>query len=64
MQGFMSLLGIQDLKKMKKEWAQSGALLRLHNRMRREKTLERLMEQVQTTEEMVDRNQLQSDNVL
>jgi len=64
MQGFMSLLGIQDLKKMKKEWAQSGALLRLHNRMRREKTLESLMEQVQTTEEMVDRDQLQTDNVL
>ncbi len=64
MQGFMSLLGIQDLKKMKKEWAQSGALLRLHNRMRREKTLESLMEQVQTTEEMVDRDQMQPDNVL
>lgn len=64
MQGFMSLLGIQDLKKMKKEWTKSGALLRLHNRMRREKTLESLMEQVQTTEEMVDRDQLQSDNVL
>ena len=64
LQGFMSLLQIKDLKKMKQEWAQSGALLRLHNRMRRERTLERLMEQVQLKEEMVDRSEIRKDNVL
>lgn len=64
LQGFMSLLQIKDLKKMKQEWAQSGALLRLHNRMRRERTLERLMEQVQIKEEMVDRSEIKKDNIL
>lgn len=64
LQGFMSLLQIKDLKKMKQEWAQSGALLRLHNRMRRERTLERLMEQVQLKEEMVDRSEIRKDNIL
>ncbi|CAI2717153.1 trigger factor [Nitrospina watsonii] len=59
---FMSLLQIKDLKKIKQDWAQSGALLRLHNRMRREKTLEQLMEQVQLQEEMVDSTDIKKDN--
>ncbi|CCQ89595.1 putative Trigger factor [Nitrospina gracilis 3/211] len=62
LQVFMSLLQIKDLKKMKQEWAQSGALLRLHNRMRRDRTLEKLLDQVQLQEEMVDSADLKKDN--
>jgi trigger factor len=51
-----------DLKKLKKEWAQSGALLRLHSRIRREKTLDQLIDQMKVTEEMVDRDKLKVDN--
>lgn len=63
MQGFASLMGGQgDMKKMKKEWAESGALLRLHTRMRREKILDKMMDQVQLKEEMVDRETVNPDN--
>jgi len=51
-----------DLKKLKKEWSESGALLRLHSRMRREKTLDQLIDQVKVTEEMVDRSELEVNN--
>ena len=61
MAGFAQILG-SDLKKMKQEWAQSGTLLRLHSRMRREKTLDQLIDQVKVTEEMVDRSQLGVNN--
>lgn len=61
MAGIAQILG-HDLKKIKKEWAQSGALLRLHSRMRREKTLDQLIEQIKVTEEMVDRSQLEVNN--
>ncbi len=59
---FMSMLGGGDLKQMKKEWSQSGALMRLHSRMRREKTLDELFDKVQVNEETVDRDQIKSDN--
>ena len=61
MAGFAQIMG-SDVKKLKKEWAASGALLRLHSRMRREKTLDRLIEQVKVTEEMVDRSALEVNN--
>lgn len=61
MAGFAQILG-SDLQKMKQEWAQSGTLLRLHSRMRREKTLDQLIDQVKVTEEMVDRSQLEVNN--
>jgi trigger factor len=37
-------------------------LLRLHSRMRREKTLDQLIDQVKVTEEMVDRSELEVNN--
>jgi trigger factor len=58
---FAQMMG-SDLKKLKKEWAESGALLRLHSRMRREKTLDQLIDQVKVTEEMVDRSALEVNN--
>ncbi len=61
LKAFAQLLG-GDLKKLKKEWAESGALLRLHSRMRRERTLDQVIDQVKVTEEMVDRSELTSDN--
>ncbi len=61
MAGFAQIMG-SDLKKMKQEWAQSGALLRLHSRMRREKTLDQVIDRVKVTEEMVDRSQLEVNN--
>jgi trigger factor len=61
MTSFAQIMG-SDLKKLKKEWAESGALLRLHSRMRREKTLDQLIDQVKVTEEMVDRSELEVNN--
>jgi len=58
---FAQILG-GDLKKMKKEWGQSGALLRLHSRIRREKTLDQLIDRVKVTEETVDRDKLKVNN--
>lgn len=61
-QGFLNLMGGGDLEKTKQEWAQSGALLRLHTRLRREKSLDALFEKVTVKEEMVDRDTLKVDN--
>ena len=58
---FSQIMG-SDLKKLKREWAESGALLRLHSRMRREKTLDQLIDRVKVTEEMVDRSELEVNN--
>ena len=62
LKNFMSLMGGGDFKKIKKEWADSGALVRLHSRMRRERTLDHVIEQVTLKEEMVDRNEITTDN--
>lgn len=61
MTSFAQIMG-SDLKKLKKEWSESGALLRLHSRMRREITLDQLIDQVKVTEEMVDRSELEVNN--
>lgn len=61
MTSFAQMMG-SDLKKLKKEWSESGALLRLHSRMRREKTLDELIDKVKVTEEMVDRSELEVNN--
>ncbi len=61
-QGFLNLMGGGDLEKTKKDWAQSGALMRLHTRLRREKTLDALFEKITVKEEMVDREALKEDN--
>ncbi len=61
MTSFAQMMG-SNLKKLKKEWSESGALLRLHSRMRREKTLDELIDQVKVTEEMVDRSELEVNN--
>ncbi|MDH5457646.1 MAG: trigger factor [Nitrospinota bacterium] len=61
MTSFAQMMG-SDVKKLKKEWSESGALLRLHSRMRREKTLDQLIDKVKVTEEMVDRSELEVNN--
>ncbi len=61
MTSFAQIMG-SNVKKLKKEWSESGALLRLHSRMRREKTLDQLIDQVKVTEEMVDRSELEVNN--
>ncbi len=61
-QNLAALMGGGDFSKMKKQLTESGALSRLHTRMRREKTLEKLVEQVKVNEEMVDRNTIIQDN--
>ncbi|MEE2987863.1 MAG: trigger factor [Nitrospinota bacterium] len=59
---FVRLLGGGDAKKMKKEWDKNGTLTRLHNRMRRDKTLESLLDKVTIKEEIVDRKEIITDN--
>jgi trigger factor len=59
---FMKMLGGGDIEKIKKEWEKSGVLAKLHNRMRKEKTLEAALKQVKVHEEMVDRKELIADN--
>ena len=59
---FIKMLGGGDAKKMKAEWQKSGVLTKLHNRMRREKTLEAVLDRIQVKEEMVDRKELIADN--
>jgi trigger factor len=59
---FMKILGGGDIKKIKKEWEKSGVLAKLHNRMRKEKTLEAALDQITVHEEMVDRKELIADN--
>ena len=59
---FVRLLGGGDAKKKKKEWAKNGTLTRLHNRMRRDKTLESLLDKVTIKEEIVDRKEIITDN--
>ena len=59
---FMKMLGGGDIEKMKKDWQKSGVLAKLHNRMRKEKTLEAALDHVKVHEEMVDRKELIADN--
>ncbi len=58
----MSMVGGQDVKKMKKEWSQNGTLARLQVKMVREKTLDLLLEKVKVNEEIVDRDKGIADN--
>ena len=59
---FIRMLGGGDPEKTKKDWEKSGVLAKLHNRMRKEKTLEAALDQVKVHEEMVDRKELIADN--
>jgi len=56
------MMGETDANKMKKEWAKSGVLMRLQSRIKRDKTLDRVMEKVHIKEEMVDRKENINDN--
>jgi trigger factor len=58
----VQMVGGGDPAQLKKEWAKSGALDRLHQKMKRERTLERVMREVKTREEMVDRKENIADN--
>ena len=56
------LLGGGNLQQIKREWEKNGILARLHNRMKRDKTLEAALEKVTIKEEIVDRKDLIADN--
>lgn len=56
------LLGVGNLQQIKREWEKNGILARLHNRMKRDKTLEAALEKVTIKEEIVDRKDLIADN--
>ena len=54
--------GGASLLQMKKEWEKNGVLARLHNRMKRDKTLDLALEKVTIKEVIVDRKDLIADN--
>ena len=56
------LLGGGNLQQIKREWEKNGILARLHNRMKRDITLEAALEKVTIKEEIVDRKDLIADN--
>jgi len=58
---FATMLG-GDKKKMKKEWEQSGLLVRLHSRMKRDRTLDAVLKGIKLKEETVDRKSIIPDN--
>ena len=47
----------RDAHKMKKQWEQNGVLARLQSRIKRDKTLDAVMKEVQIKEEVVDRKE-------
>jgi trigger factor len=51
------MLGETDAHKMKKQWEKDGVLVRLQSRIKRDKTLDVVMKEVQIKEEFVDRKQ-------
>ena len=51
------MLGETNAHKMKKQWEQNGVLARLQSRIKRDKTLDAVMKEVQTKEEVVDRKE-------
>ena len=51
------MLGEADANKMRKQWEQNGVLVRLQSRIKRDKTLDAVMKEVQVKEEFVDRKQ-------
>lgn len=60
--GFLSMLGGGNLQKMKQEWRKNGSLDRLRARMKREKTLDLVLERIKLKEEMIDRQEILADN--
>ena len=51
------MLGETNAHKMKKQWEQNGVLARLQSRIKRDKTLDEVMKEVQVKEEVVDRKE-------
>ena len=51
------MLGEADANKTRKQWEQNGVLVRLQSRIKRDKTLDAVMKEVQVKEEFVDRKQ-------
>ena len=51
------MLGKTNAHKMKKQWEQNGVLARLQSRIKRDKTLDAVMKEVQIKEEVVDRKE-------
>ena len=51
------MLGETNAQKMKKEWEKNGVLSRLQSRIKRDKTLDSVMKQIQLKEETVDRKE-------
>jgi trigger factor len=61
-QNMSQLLGGGNIQQIKREWEKNGVLARLHNRMKRDKTLDAALEKVTIKEEIVDRKDLIVDN--
>ncbi|MBI4389433.1 MAG: trigger factor [Nitrospinae bacterium] len=53
--GFISMMGFGNAQKIRHEWNKNGTSTRIRARMRREKTLETLLDKIHLKEEMVDR---------
>ena len=51
------MLGETNAHKMKKQWEQNGVLARLQSRIKRDKTLDAVIKEVQVKEEVVDRKE-------
>lgn len=51
------MLGETNAHKMKKQWEKNGVLARLQSRIKRDKTLDAVMKEVQIKEEVVDRKE-------
>ena len=61
-QNMSQLLGGGNIQQIKREWEKNGVLARLHNRMKRDKTLDAALDKVTIKEEIVDRKDLIADN--
>ncbi|MGV7220812.1 MAG: trigger factor [Nitrospinales bacterium] len=59
---FAVTMGRNNPQRMKKEMEKTGSLLRLESRMRREKTLAKIWEEIKKKEEFVDREKIMPDN--
>ncbi len=52
---FLTMMGGGNLEKIKREWRKNGTLERLRARMKREKTLDQMLDKIRIKEEMIDR---------
>ena len=58
----MRMMGQADAHKTKKEWTKSGVLMQLQSQLKRDKTLDAVIDKFQIKEEIVDRKENINDN--